>query len=374
MLNDLSFETEYSQRATDGNRRKILLVVLSCIAAVLMLAQISTVAFGSSDTPQKPRHRNSKYQAGVPMVAKKAKQKAKQPATPPDAPASPPAPPVPAPPVPASPPTSTIKARLEAVQRTIGFQVPSSNPIELLEKLETILKLEPVGTTNARVEHMEHAVFQSGKPPSVRPVSPKKARLADAANLLPRPLMGESLASHGSHDPHNSHDPTDAPLSDTTKADLITKMKNKIAQIEDMVVDNGGTTAAATTTTTTTIADTTTTTTGKSASSSRSTISSREKVTVSALGVSALFLGAVAARFLRRRGLLRSCIENEAYDDFNYEDDGGTIGSEDKVDRYDWTNGSVNNYGTAASAASAAGTMWKRVKSEHADGLERFDV
>jgi len=93
MLNDLSFETEYSQRATDGNRRKILLVVLSCIAAVLMLAQISTVAFGSSDTPQKPRHRNSKYQAGVPMVAKKAKQKAKQPATPPDAPASPPAPP-----------------------------------------------------------------------------------------------------------------------------------------------------------------------------------------------------------------------------------------------------------------------------------------
>jgi hypothetical protein len=129
--------------------------------------------------------------------------------------------------------------------------------------------------------------------------------------------------------------PTPSPTSD--KSSLISSLKNKLASV--------------------TSPDSYTTT---------GTTSPAEKLTVSIIGVGALFAGAIAARFLRRKGAMRSCIENEAYDDLLA--DGGTVASADgTADRYDGTYGSVMDYGTAAK-----GGMWKRGRG--VGGEERFDV
>ncbi|GMI42597.1 hypothetical protein TeGR_g11450 [Tetraparma gracilis] len=99
--------------------------------------------------------------------------------------------------------------------------------------------------------------------------------------------------------------PTPSPTSD--KSSLITSLKNKLASV-----------------------------TSPDSYTTSGTTSPAEKLTVSIIGVGALFGGAIAARFLRRKGAMRSCIENEAYDDLLA--DGGTVASADgTADRYDGT-------------------------------------
>jgi hypothetical protein len=167
-------------------------------------------------------------------------------------------------------------------------------------------------------------------------------------------------------------------LSDEIKLSLVESLKAKLVAIEEMVADN--------------VTSSTTATTTSSSSSSSDSASSSDQSDASPmisgstfmsgfLGIGALFCGATAARALRRRGALRACIENERYDDFNYDDDIQSLASADLADPLF---GGDEGYGTCANDYGAAAEPNNFIfnhmnphvfsRQDRNSGLQRFDV